>query len=79
MPQVVIGDGARDHRLTNRHGAYANAWIVASLGADFGGIAFAVYPDSVPHILRYDTGLRDGLGNELEAVSPNLREAFRGK
>jgi uncharacterized protein (DUF3084 family) len=44
-----------------------------------GGIAFAVYPDTVPHILRYDTGLRDGLGNELEAVSPNLREAFRGK
>ncbi len=44
-----------------------------------GGIAFAIYPDSVPHILRYDTGLRDGFGNELEAVSPNLREAFRAK
>ncbi|MDB4386649.1 DUF4352 domain-containing protein [Akkermansiaceae bacterium] len=44
-----------------------------------GGIAFAIYPDSVPHILRYNAWLRDGLGNELEAVSPNLREAFRSK
>jgi uncharacterized protein (DUF3084 family) len=44
-----------------------------------GGIAFAVYTDSAPKILRYNTGLTDGLGNKLEAVSPDLRGAFQNK
>lgn len=38
-----------------------------------GGIAFAIYPDSVPKVLRFKTGLSDGQGAALEPVSPDLR------
>lgn len=37
-----------------------------------GGIAFSIYPDSKPKVLRFDTGLTDGRGTPLEAISPNL-------
>ncbi|MDK9706574.1 MAG: DUF4352 domain-containing protein [Desulforhopalus sp.] len=39
-----------------------------------GGIAFAVYPNSKPKWLRYNTGLKDGYGIMLEAVSPDLQQ-----
>lgn len=37
-----------------------------------GGIAFAIHSDSLPRLLRYDTGLKDALGSPLEAQSPFL-------
>jgi hypothetical protein len=38
-----------------------------------GGIAFAIYPNSKPKWLRYDTSLQDRSGTKLEAVSPDLQ------
>ena len=36
MTQIVIGDDARHHGLADRHGADADAGIVAALGGDLG-------------------------------------------
>ena len=42
MTQIMIGDHARHHRLADRHGADADAGIVAALGDDLGLVAVAV-------------------------------------
>ena len=42
-----------------------------------GGIAFALYADSIPKVLRFNTGLRDGIGTRLEAVSPDIGALLR--
>src|SRR3982074_1218295 len=36
MTQIVIGDDARHHGLADRHGANADAGVVAPLGGDLG-------------------------------------------
>src|SRR3954447_22893095 len=35
MAQIVVGEDAGDHRLADRHGADADAGVVATLGLDF--------------------------------------------
>lgn len=36
-----------------------------------GGVAFEIYQESIPSVLRYDVGLRTPMG-KLEAISPEL-------
>jgi len=36
MPQRVVGEHTRDHRLADRHGPDANARIMPSFGGDLG-------------------------------------------
>ena len=42
MPQQMVGQHAGHHRLAHRHGADADAGIVAALGDDLGLVAVAV-------------------------------------
>jgi hypothetical protein len=41
VPEIVIGDGAGYHRLADRHGADADAGVVAALGDDVDILAAA--------------------------------------
>src|ERR1700685_4383361 len=34
MPQEGVGKNACDHRFTDRHGAYADTWVMAAFGDD---------------------------------------------
>ncbi len=42
VPQIVVGNGAGDHRLADRHGADADAGVVAALGAIIDIVAVGV-------------------------------------
>jgi hypothetical protein len=37
-----------------------------------GSVAFEIFPESIPSVLRYDVGLRNSMGR-LEAISPDLK------
>src|SRR5581483_6879009 len=42
MTEVVVGEHDRDHGLADRHGADADARVVAALGRDLGLVALGV-------------------------------------
>ncbi len=42
MPEIVVGEHDRQHRLADRHGADADAGVVAALGRDLDLLAGAV-------------------------------------
>ena len=42
MAQLMVGQNASHHRLTDRHGANPDTWVVAAFGDNIGFIALRI-------------------------------------